>query len=158
MGVRGGVSSKFGLRFTGVTIPAGATIDVAYPSVYSSVARSSVDYIDFWGDDQNNPSTYSTEADWDGRTKTAAVVTWTIPAFAADTWYNGPSIVSIIAGLLASYTLSNSSIGVLSADNASAAYHSMRTYDNATTQAAKLHIEYTAGGVALPRGDYGGMF
>jgi hypothetical protein len=154
-----GSAQHFFCRFTGITIPAGATIDVAY---LQFAPASGPQYVGgpvrIAGDDQDNPGQITNSTDFAGRSRTTAVVdsTWQgyDPDYAADTFANSPSIVSIIEELLASYTISNDAIQFFVLDNGWTQYAgnlTFRSYDyTGNILGPKLHIEYTeAAGTAI---------
>lgn len=147
-----------GARFTGITIPSGATIDVAYISAY--IYSTSNDDINctIYAEDTASPGTFTTtNGDVDGRTLTTAGVTWTasdVLGGGAAAWKDSPSIVSVIEELMASYTsYSSGSIVILVQSAVSQAESGIgRTYDQTgNTYGMKLHIEYTeaSGGVSV---------
>lgn len=73
-----GTAIRCGARFTGITIPEGATIDVAYLSAY--IYNGTADDINatIYAEDNSSPGTFTTtDGDIDGRTLTTASVTWT---------------------------------------------------------------------------------
>lgn len=91
-----------GLRWTGLTIPQGATINSAYLVVEASDARSAtVVNSKIQGHYQDNAATFSTLADWNARPRTAAIVNWdNIPAWSTGVEYTSPDIATIIQEII----------------------------------------------------------
>jgi glycine betaine/choline ABC-type transport system substrate-binding protein len=89
-----------GLRWTGVTIPDGATIDVAY--IRLSVPNASFDepLITIRFENTDSPATFSaTNNNINTRTMTTASVLWDnadLGASGSEQYFNSPSIVSLI--------------------------------------------------------------
>jgi len=84
-----------GMRFTGVSIPDGATVSVAYLTVVAFDARSGQTVrTDLCCENANNPGQIGSYADHLGRARTAAVAYDSIPTWAAGTAYQLPSIVT----------------------------------------------------------------
>lgn len=140
-------------RFTGVTIPAGATINVATLQLYfKEIGQGSTPKCTIYADDQVNPSAVSSSSDGEGRTKTTAGVASNLPA--DGTWWTSGSLVSVIQELVNSYSYASGSAMQLlflgDADGSGSIF--VESYDTDPTKAAKLHIEYTAAGgsVAVP--------
>lgn len=143
-------------RFTAVIIPDGSSITVAYITL---TGRGSVGQDDpslvghIYAHDQAAPVTYSTVGDLNGRPKTTATVDWSNPPVATlNVEFNTPSIVSIIQELMASYSYAAGSAmgfvlyGTAGVTNTNRAYWS---YNSSAAKAAKVHIEYTAGGATF---------
>ena len=76
----GSVAQLVGMRFNGITIPAGATITSAYVEFETDVAWSSACNLTVKGQAADNPSTFTTASyNLSSRTKTTASVPW-VPA------------------------------------------------------------------------------
>jgi hypothetical protein len=140
-------SSSAYLRFTGVTIPSGATVDLAhvYVSVSAWVTAAMRIYAQQSSDVTTNPSS---RADFlpAARTRTAnytALTTW------ATGWQNTPDIAAVIGELVTDYSgLSSAGVMIFIDDNGSAGSTggSFNTYENSAI--AQLYIRYTAGSTA----------
>lgn len=133
-----------GMRWTGVTIPDGVTIDIAYINVYvdDSPLRDDAHHtIDF--EDGSATSTFTlTLNDITGRTGTTQTVAWNednVGAGVEDT----PSIVAIIQELEDSYDYSGGSSMVARLDWATGGNLGLFSYDESSSYGALLHIEYT---------------
>lgn len=132
------------VRFTGVTIPAGATITSATLQLYfKSVEYGSDPKCTIYADDQSNPSVVSSGSNGDGRTKTTANAAAELPE--AGTWWTSPSLVSVIQELVNSYSYaSGSAIQLFLLGNvAGSGYIKVYDYGTDSSKSAKLHIEYT---------------
>jgi hypothetical protein len=139
-----------GLRFTGVTIPAGATIDTAYIIFVADADDSGTNlYTDWWGEDGASPSTFTTGTnDISGRTPTTASVAWDGP----ETWstgnpYNSPELKTIIQELVDSYDYSSGApIVLFNIYDSGNGERLAVAYDQTPGDAPTLHIEYTEAG------------
>lgn len=139
-------------RFTGVTIPAGATITAAYVSLHYTGAAGTPGEFPIYFEDAANPAAPTTAADANGRTKTTATINWTPPGSA--NWNNSPDLSSIIQELVNSYDYSSGAamqflwIGAI---QETTIFRQYKSYDYTGNESGpKLHIEYTeaAGGYA----------
>ena len=141
--------------WSGVTIPAGATIDASHISFYGhnnygSGTRAGRIYFD----DTDSPTAPTTYAGFTGKTKTTASVA--ITTVTALEWSNSASLNLVISELVALYNYSaGKSMQVLIVDNGSSngTYSRIRSwdYDN-HTYGPKLHIEYTEAAGGDPEG------
>lgn len=135
------------IRFTGVTIPAGATIDASYISV-SYVGKSGTPLeCTIYGTDEADPAAISSGTDGNTRARTTASVAWTPPS--GGTWNNTGSLNTICQELVDSNSYAAGShmqfviIGPSSAGgNAFGQWCSYEGYSGGVL-AEKLHIEYT---------------
>ena len=138
----------FPTRFTNVTVPQGATITVAYITYTAYFATfGTICNERFRGENTDNAATFSTLADYTGRSRTAAYVDWNnIGSWTGDTAYNSPSLVSIVQEIVnRPGWVSGNAMAFLPEDNNSSdsAYRDAYSYDGSTTLCPKLHIEYT---------------
>lgn len=156
---RSGVDFDFFLYFTGITIPEGATIDVAYISVRGGSGHSGTPVARIYAEDAASPECVDEAGDIAAKTKTTTYVDWTLSGWSNGNWYNSPSIKTIIQELVDSYAYSASPIQLLILNNGSPenAYSNIYDYNNGPASAAKLHIEYTVGYV-LECGTTGSSF
>ncbi|KKM97380.1 hypothetical protein LCGC14_1168490, partial [marine sediment metagenome] len=88
-------------RWTGISGLSGATIDVAYSRVYGN-GYTGTPNSNIYADDQVSPGQIASRADYDSRTPTTAFVAWD-GGLADGSWFNSPSIVSVIQELADSY-------------------------------------------------------
>lgn len=157
MGLTSGYSYSVGLRFTGVTIPDGATIATAYVTLlaYASDAGDTV-RIDIWGEQGNSVATFSTAANFVGRTKTTAKVDWDFTTdWVANSTYNSAEIKTIIQELVDDYSgLSSADIALLFLDDGSdeGGRRDSDSYDGAPSDAPLLHVEYLPLQTLIPTG------
>jgi hypothetical protein len=154
VGATNATSHRYGcVRFSSVTIPDGATIDVAYLKMYFGTAANSDVYLNSWAEDSDTPAAPTTGNDTysvSGKTKTTATLEWDQSNVAGSTpgYYNSPSIVSIIQELMASYSYASGRAIVFFWDvygQAVTNLSSISTYDDSSNRAATLHIEYSTG-------------
>jgi hypothetical protein len=139
-----------GMRFTGVNIPKGATINTAYLIITCGYA-SSVATVNsrIRAERASSPATFSTYADYNGRTRTTAYVAWdNIGAWAKDSQYQSPEIKAVIQEVADNYDINDLVIFWDDHDDRSSHDTNCRrvsySYDDGTTLCAKLHVEYTA--------------
>lgn len=147
-------AARHGARFLALTIPDGATIDVAYETLTAYETRTGTNIaVIIYGENVDAPATFSTAADFEARTKTTASATWSPGNHTANVEYNTPSLVSIVTELMAARSYAaGRNVAFLNLDNGSPAWGyvlSYYSYDFSTAKALKLHIEYTAGGGGL---------
>ncbi len=146
-----------GHRWTGVTIPSGATIDTAYIdlNIINTVQDEPDVTIDF--EDSSTPGTFTTGVnDISGRTGTTATVAWDDANYGIasnNTWLTSiktpPEIKTIIQELVDSYDYSSGLAMVArfeGQDDVGDRDLRPNSYDGSTSWGAKLHIEYTAAG------------
>jgi hypothetical protein len=147
LGKYGTMAENNGVRFTSVTLPQGATINAAYLSFYAFGALSGTTCkVTIKGHNTDNAPTFSTKADFDGRARTSAGVSWTIPGWSDATWYDSPSITSVVQEIVnrAGWASGNAMAFFVDDDGSSdSALRKARSWDGAAAYAAKLHIEYT---------------
>lgn len=141
-----------GLRFLNVTIPQGSTINTAYftRTAHESRAETVVN-AKIRGEDSDDAVTFSDYTNYDGRTRTTAVITWAdIAAQIAGSEYNSPEIKTIIQEIIdrGGWASGNALVifwddhdGLSDAEDSH--YRDCKSYDLDTAKAPKLHIEYT---------------
>jgi len=153
-----------GLRFTGITIPNGATIETAYlkftarsADTYLPLTRISAEDVDnagdFSGDDAASFDTRfgnhtTARIDWDN------IPAWSVDEEGADT--TSPEIKTVIKEIVdrASWASGNAMVLFWEDFDDRSTHHATNhyirsgySYDSSTTKCGKLHIEYTSGGV-----------
>jgi len=148
-----------GMRFQVVLVSQGATIDNAYLTVRCIYARSgTVVRTRISAEDIDDAPTFidsaiAFDARWANRT--TARVDWDgIPAWTENTDYNSPSFVSVIKEIVDRPSwASGNDIVIFWDDFEDRSDHNNNTgrfvysYTDSATYAAKLHIEFTPGGV-----------
>ena len=134
-----------GMRWITASLNQGDTIDVAYASIY--VRATSNDDVNgtLYFEEVAGPLTFSSTAfDISNRARTAAGASWIADAIGAG-FQNTPSLVGTLQEVVTGLTpTALVLIGVPNADVLKTT--NINAYDTDTTQAAKLHIEYTAVG------------
>lgn len=136
-------SAWAGFRFLNVTIAVGSTIDVAYIEIERGAASSSPN-LDIYGHDTDDAGTFtSSNDDISNRTRTTAVTNWNASlGGAAGDRFQSPSIVSVIQEIVdRGGWASGNDIAIIF--DALGGDVQIRSYDNASGDAALLHIEYT---------------
>ena len=137
-----------GLRFQTLNVPNGATIDTAYCTLYAvGSCNPTAALLKIRGEDTDDATTFSTLADFNGRSRTSASVNWTPSAWTADNWYNTDEIKTIIQEIVnRGGWAANNDLVIFIEDNGSTT-DSVRCYSwdyDDHSKAPKLHIEYTA--------------
>lgn len=143
-------SSNGFARFTGVTIPPGSTIDVAYIT-YTAFENGSATTVNITiravaADNASAPTNFSQA---NGATRTSASTAWnSVSSWVANNTYNSPSIVSVIQEVVnRGGWASGNAIVIHSLNNGSTTstntIRRFSTYENNTATAPLLHIEYT---------------
>lgn len=144
------------LLFPSVAVPAGATITVAYISVYAYQEQSAYPTLRIQAEDVDNPAGIADAAAFDARypTRTTAYTDWTLTDFNPNTWYNSDSIVAVIqeivdrggwaTGQNMMIFLSKTPYGYSERNQ-----QEFRSWDWDPDYAAKLHVEYEEGGGAV---------
>lgn len=149
---------KNAMRFVGVTIPDGATIDEAYISIYYHAHNGTPAEGSLKFEDAAAPTQITDQADGQSRTLTTASIGYTPPT--SGTWNNSPSIISIIEELMSSYSYESGAAmqciitggGVSGLNRADC-----RTYNyTGNTYGPKLYIEYSEGSASSWAGTWGG--
>jgi hypothetical protein len=134
-------------RFTGVTIPAGATITEAHLEccVYSSTIGSPE--LRIYGVDADDPARPTSNATFVALALTTASVEWDKGAASwdGDAWIESPDIKTIIQELVDSYTYDGKALAIRVDDDLGSGSNLARfhSYEGDSSKAAKLHIEYT---------------
>ena len=135
-------------RFTGISGLSGVTIDVASISLWGNNADLGTPLTKIYAEDAAAPAAPTDKADLDGKARTTAGVDWDSPGLSLSAFTASPSIVAVIQELADSHD--PSAIQILHDDDGSAQDGTniirVSTYDVATAEAPKLHIEFTAGG------------
>lgn len=149
----------FGARFQTVAVPQGATISSAILSIYRSGAGicGNVLKLKIKGEDIDDAATFSTEANYNGRTRTTAAIDWD-NTFSSTVWYNSPEIKTIIQEIVnRGGWSSNNDLVIFVANDGTVAgnFSQFSSYDDNPTYAPKLSITYTEGGTPKSVSDSG---
>ena len=133
-----------------VSVANGATIDVSYASYYSLNANRPVDYT-MSVEDEDTAAVFTTgSSDISGRTPHATTVDWdngSVDA-GADEWIDSDSLNTPIEGVIGrgGWSSGNYLCTFYTERSGGAAGMVARLYDGGSSEAPKLHIEYTAAG------------
>jgi len=133
-------------RFTGITVPAGVTIDAAKVTLTAYQASSSDVYLRIWGEQSNAAATFSSWSDYITRAKTTAFADWTPTAWNSGTTYDSADIKAIIQELVNDYgglAAANIAIFMLNNSSAWASRRDVKAYQDFPADAALLSITYT---------------
>lgn len=142
-----------GMRFTGVTIPSGAIIDVAYLTLVCNIARGITTVrSDLCCENAYSPSEISDYSDHVGRTRTAAVPWDGIGTWTQGEPYQSPSIVSPVQAVVDAQGGTSFALMVFwedkndESDHTDGCVRSAASYEHATYNPPGTHIEYTLPG------------
>ena len=143
-----------GMRFLNVSIANGIIVSTAYITFTASADLSGDNCnVTIYGEQNNAAATFSTDANYQGRTRATATVNWSsIGHWTTDTAYNSAEIKTIVQELVNDYSgLSSANIAFFVENNGSSntAYRKAYSYDGSTTKCPNLHIEYSAGGATV---------
>lgn len=134
-------------RFTNVTIPGGATIQSAKITV---VARGSVpdgsQKTNIYAEDVDDAVAPTTKTEHDDDVRTTNFTAWDDEDFVVDAETDSPDLAAVIQEIVDRGSwLSGNSLMILWDDDGSldGDYCVMYQYDDDTTKAMKLHVEYT---------------
>ena len=141
------------MRFTGATIGQGDTIDAASIQLRAAIIAGTIPTTYIEGEDADDAATFTTSANYDGRARTSAV-SWTPGAWVDNTWYTSSELKTLLQAIVNRGGWAGDGVvffwrydvlgwggvqKVIGADN----------YDADTTWAAKLDLDYTAGGAGV---------
>ena len=132
-----------GARFTGVTIPQGATIVVAHVIATPSTAGiGGTPGVTITAEDADNPATFTNDINFLARSRTSASVHWGLPTFIVNIEVNSPSLVAPIQEVVDREGFGSDAL-ILFFRGDEAAQRQCNTYNSNPTKALRLHIEYT---------------
>jgi hypothetical protein len=136
------------IRFPGVSVPQGATVDDAFIVLQSlSNASSSSVNLQIRAIAADNAGAPSTFGQADGAARTSASVAWSsLPAWSSNTDYTSPSIDSVVQEVVnRGGWASGNAIVIYVEDNASSggAFRYAKSYESGSATAPRLTIEYT---------------
>jgi hypothetical protein len=138
-----------GLRFSGVSVPRGATITQAILRVKSYQAASNTLYLKVSGEATDNPGGFeSASVRPSVRVKTVAQVDWDPGAWTSGGWYESPDLKTVLQEIVnRSGWVSGNALVLLLADDGSASgvYRLISAYDSGAANGAELQISYTTG-------------
>ena len=137
-------------RFTGVTIPAGATIDAAQISFCYNDSSGTPPACSLYFEDAADPTAVTSAADGNSRTLTTTTISITPPT--SGSWWDS-SIAAIIQELVNSYSYAaGAAMQCLIFSPSSAGYSRQKSYESGASNAPKLQIIYTeqSGSLVVP--------
>jgi hypothetical protein len=142
-------------RFQNVTIPQGATIDTAHVKLQPGTSRATagVSLVIRANnvDDAANPANYAAA---EALARTSASADWTPGTWTSGTDVQTPEIKTVIQEVVnRAGWVSGNDLAILIEDNGGTEQRTAKSRDHATTgstDAARLYVEYTAGGISAP--------
>lgn len=139
-----GTGQYGGLRFTGVTIPQGATIDSATLDVEITSTTHDDPDLTIYAEATDDAATFTSSSNnISGRTSTTATVTWTATSIGAGV-KTSPSIAGIIQEIVnRPGWVSGNDIAILMNGRSGASFFRIRTINAGSGSPAKLDITYT---------------
>jgi len=145
----GGTGIMLGFRFSGVAIPAGATINAAWLTIRTT-ANDDPD-LDIYGQAADDAATFAaTSYNISGRSRTAAKTNWTASNVGTSQLIDTPDIKTVIQEIVnRPGWASGNALAILFLSLGSSAL-SFRFYDQGATP-PELTIDYTAATGAAPR-------
>ncbi|KKK80559.1 hypothetical protein LCGC14_2822270, partial [marine sediment metagenome] len=139
-------------RLLNVTIGPGDTIDAASYQLKAGVTNAQTVHAVISAIDAANAAAPTTYNGAENATRTTATVTWnSVPSWTLDTWYTSLEIKAIIQELvdIGGWSSGNALV-IYVEDNGTPTtagyYRRARSHDQASANAPKLDIDYTAGG------------
>jgi hypothetical protein len=134
-----------GLRFTNITVPAGATITNAYVQFQADEAQSGATNLTIAGQASDNASTFTTAAkDISSRPRTSSTASWapaawpTVGARGPD--QRTPDVSSVLQEIVARSGWASGSAVVLVVTGSGT--RTAEAFEGGAAKAAVLHIEY----------------
>ena len=146
--VRTSAEQTVGLRFTGLTVPAGATITHAYVQFTAKTATSEVTNLSFQAQAADNPASFSGALrNVSTRARTTAAVAWSPAAWtagAAGAAQQTPDLAPVLQEVVArsGWSSGNALALIITGTGRRVAL----PYDGSPADAPLLHVEYSDGG------------
>ncbi len=139
-----------GLRFRGVTITGGSTINSATLSMVPFSSATDEPNHPIYCDDSDNAAAFSTSANnISSRARTTATVTWSSTNLGANgsTRFNAPDVAALVQEVIdrAGWASGNAIAFVIQGSADSTRDLAIVTFDGSAANAAHLDIDYTAG-------------
>ena len=130
-------------RWDNVTVPAGATIDTAYIEMYVDTTGADDPNFTLYGNDEDDPGAIT---DILGLTQTTASASYVTTGTGAGWYGSGVEIKTIIQDIIdrAGWASGNAIVLIMWANSDTTENFIFQSYDGTPSNAAKLHIEYTA--------------
>lgn len=140
-------------RFQTVDVPNSPTIDVAYIELMGADPGGSGWLTKVYGNDVGDAAAPTDCTDANNKVRTTAGVDWDPATWVNGDWHSSPSIVSVIQEIVdRGDWAANNDMQILHDDDGTGNgnYIQTRHYEQATDEAPKLHIEYTAAAAGQP--------
>ena len=143
------VRSNTGHRFQTVAVGQADTIDVANIQVKVSFTSTDDPNLDILAEDVDDSADFSTTADVTGRARTAASVAWVATGVGTG-FKTSPDFKAVVQEVVdrGSWASGNDMMILMDGKADTNLLFRSFSYENATADAAKLHIEFTAAGGA----------
>ena len=129
------------LKFNGIDSIKGKTVTDAYISLFSNTIQNKPCSIIIYGENSDNPVTFSTSANIISRPLTTTSIIWNTEAWVGSTWYKSADISSIIQEIInrPSWVNGNSIVFILK-NNGVTGVRSGMSFDASIVNAPKLHV------------------
>jgi hypothetical protein len=139
---------QIGVRYKSIAVPAGSTILSAYAKlqVVSETDGENLDML-INGEDDANPAIFSTYANFTGRDKTSAQVTWNGQAWGGGTKVTSPNIKTIIQEIVDLAGWGTGQDMVLFFYPSGSGEINFASFDHASYDEPELVITYASGGL-----------
>lgn len=149
VGISGGTDFNSWARWDNITIPQGATIDVAYITVQARGTGNDGAGVasNLYFEDADDPTAPVDKDDAYGRTKTTAFTAWDDEDFIVDVETNSPSIKDVVKEIVdRGGWASGQAMQLLWYDNTSGdpKFYDLHSYDGVAAKAVKLHVEWSS--------------
>lgn len=151
MGYDWAEADKSGLRFQTVAIDNGAVIDVAYITL-DCAASSGTMNVKIYGEDADDCSTFSDEANYDVRGTTGGT-DWDKTGCTVDASFNSPSLTTEVGNITSrGGWATGQDLCILIKDDGTSSGNYIYYYDfSASEDPPKLHVEWSSGGESSRR-------
>lgn len=134
-------------RFTNVTIPQGATIDLANITLVPRATGGGVGTkTNLYMEDVDDAQAPVSRADVAGKTRTTAFAAWDDESLTANVAIDSPSITTVIKEIVDRGSwVSGNAMQILHDDNTSDAgkHYDFKSFENIPASACKLHVEWS---------------
>lgn len=135
-------NQQVGMRFTGISIPQGATITNAYLVFTADEVRTGSSAVTIYGEDVNDASGFSTSSNnISNRTKTSASAAWSILNWnTVGETHQSPEVKSIVQEVVnrSGWSAGNDMVFIVTGSGRRAA----ESYNGSSSKAPLLHVEY----------------
>jgi hypothetical protein len=149
VGDNSGKKATMGLRFSAVSVPAGATITRAVLRVKSYQAWSNALHVKVSAEATDNPGSFtSASVRPSARVKTVRQVDWDPGAWSSGVWYDSPDLKDVVQEAVnrPGWAGGNALVLLLADDgSATSVNRLLYAYNSAAANGAELKIEYTTG-------------